>query len=151
MINECLGAAKQGPRGSGDDYAGLFAGRRILLAEDVEINREIVQALLEPTGVTIDAAENGVETLRLFCQNPADYDLILMDVQMPEMDGYEATRRIRAYAHPWAKDVPVIAMTANVFREDVEKCLESGMNAHVGKPLNFDEVLNVMRENMPRR
>jgi CheY-like chemotaxis protein len=72
--------------------------------------------------------------------------MIFMDVQMPEMDGYEATRRIRALDLPQAKDVPIIAMTANVFREDIEKCLTSGMNDHVGKPLDIDEVLDCLRE-----
>jgi signal transduction histidine kinase len=131
---------------SDDNYSDLFTGRRILLAEDVEINREIVQALLEPTGAHIDAAANGAEALRLFSENPESYDLILMDVQMPEMDGYEATRRIRALENPHAADVPIIAMTANVFREDIEKCLGAGMNAHIGKPMDFAETINVMRK-----
>jgi CheY-like chemotaxis protein len=140
--------AEQGPMENGDNYTGLFTGRRILLAEDVEINREIVQALLEPTGAQIDAAENGAEALRLFSDNPEAYDLILMDVQMPEMDGFEATRRIRAIENPKASAVPIIAMTANVFKEDVEKCLEAGMNAHIGKPMDFAETINVMRNYM---
>jgi CheY-like chemotaxis protein len=71
--------------------------------------------------------------------------MIFMDVQMPEMDGYEATRRIRAMNVPHAATIPIIAMTANVFREDVEKCLNAGMNGHVGKPLDFDEVITVLR------
>jgi len=121
--------------------AGLFSGRHILLAEDVEINREIVLALFEPTQVEIDCAENGVEAVQKFSKEPDKYDIIFMDVQMPEMDGYEATRRIRAMDLPKAKSIPIIAMTANVFREDVEKCMAAGMNGHVGKPLNFDDVL----------
>ncbi|MDR1572255.1 MAG: response regulator [Clostridiales Family XIII bacterium] len=145
-INECLGAenllAADDVR---PDSSEGFAGRRILLAEDVSINREIVLALLEPTEIQIDCAENGAEALRLFSENPAAYDMVFMDVQMPEMDGYEATRRIRALDCPEAKTVPIIAMTANVFREDIEKCLESGMNAHVGKPLDFEDVLAVLR------
>jgi CheY-like chemotaxis protein len=123
------------------DITGLFAGRRVLLAEDMEINREIVLALLEPALLEIDCAENGAEAVRRFSEEPQKYDLIFMDVQMPEMDGYEATQRIRALNLPKAKTIPIIAMTANVFREDVEKCMEAGMNGHVGKPLNFDEVL----------
>jgi CheY-like chemotaxis protein len=140
--------AEQGSMESGDNYTGLFSGRRILLAEDVDINREIVQTLLEPTGAQIDAAVNGAEALRLFRENPESYDLILMDVQMPEMDGYEATRRIRAIENPYAANVPIIAMTANVFKEDVEKCLEAGMNAHIGKPIDLAETINVMRKYM---
>jgi len=120
---------------------GLFAGRRILLAEDVDINREIVLTLFEPTQLEIDCAENGVQAVRKFSETPDKYDLIFMDVQMPEMDGYEATRRIRAMDLPKAKNIPIIAMTANVFREDVEKCLDAGMNDHIGKPLDFDNSL----------
>jgi len=127
---------------------GLFNGQHILLVEDMEINREIAVALLEPTLAVIDCAENGVEAVRIFRQSPEQYDLILMDVQMPEMDGYETTRKIRALEkaqsskHP--AGVPIIAMTANVFREDVEKCLEAGMNDHIGKPINQNEMLEKM-------
>ena len=124
---------------------GCFEGHCILLAEDVEINREIVIALLEPTLLTIDCAENGVEALRMFMDDPDKYGMIFMDVQMPEMDGYEATRSIRALDIPQAKKIPIVAMTANVFREDIEKCLASGMNDHVGKPLDFEEVMNKLR------
>jgi len=127
------------------DIAGIFAGRCILLAEDTEINREIVLALLEPTFLQIDCAENGVEAVRMFSEAPGKYELIFMDFQMPEMDGYEATRAIRALDIPEAKAVPIIAMTANVFSEDIEKCLAAGMNDHLGKPLNFNEVLNKLR------
>ena len=129
------------PSGIKPDITGLFEGRRVLLVEDMEINREVVMALLEPTRLEIDCAENGVEAVRKFSGAPEKYGLIFMDVQMPEMDGYEATRRIRALDLPNAKTIPIIAMTANVFREDVEKCMKAGMNSHVGKPLDFDEVL----------
>ena len=122
-----------------------FEGRRILLAEDIEVNREIVMALLEPTLVTIDCAENGVEAVRMFSEASDSYDMIFMDVQMPEMDGYEATKHIRALDVPKAKTIPIIAMTANVFREDIEKCLSAGMNGHVGKPIDFEEVFCQMK------
>jgi len=125
-----------------------LSGRHILLVEDVEINREIVITLLEPTHLQIDCAENGREAVRMFRENPEKYDLILMDVQMPEMDGYEATRQIRAMGTPHASAIPVIATTANVYREDIEKCLEAGMNGHVGKPLDIDEVLRVIRKHL---
>jgi CheY-like chemotaxis protein len=121
----------------------------VLLAEDVEINREIVLALLEPTLLTIRCAENGAEAVRMFSAEPGLYDMILMDVQMPEMDGYEATRRIRALDDPRARAVPIIAMTANVFREDIERCLQAGMNDHLGKPLCFEEVLEKLRSYFP--
>ena len=109
-----------------------FAGRRVLLAEDVELNREIFLALLEPTGIEFDCAANGLEAVRLFSRHPEKYDLIFMDVQMPEMDGYDATRRIRALDVPNAKSVPIIATTANVYKEDIEKCAAAGVNGHVG-------------------
>jgi signal transduction histidine kinase len=125
--------------------ADNFAGRHILLAEDIDINREIVLTLLEPTGVSIDIAENGLEAVEKFSAAPEKYDMIYMDIQMPEMDGYEATRRIRRLDNSRAKEVPIIAMTANVFREDIEKCLEAGMNDHLGKPLVFEEALAKLR------
>ena len=131
-----------------EDDVGIFEGYHILLAEDVEINREIVLTLLEPTLLSIDCAENGRQAVKMFAADPKKYDMIFMDIQMPEMDGYTATRAIRAMDIPEAKDIRIIAMTANVFREDVEKCLASGMNDHLGKPLNFDEVLEKLRSNL---
>jgi CheY-like chemotaxis protein len=87
----------------------------------------------------------------MYGEAPGRYDMIFMDVQMPEIDGYEATRRIRALDVPGAKEIPIVAMTANVFREDVEKCLDAGMNGHVGKPLNFDEVLDRLHKYLPQK
>ena len=128
------------------DINGIFKGHHILLAEDIEINREIVLTLLGPTMLDIDCATNGVEAVRMFTEAPDKYELIFMDLQMPEMDGYEATRRIRAFDNLNAETVPIIAMTANVFKEDVDTCFEAGMNGHVGKPLDFDEVVTVLRK-----
>jgi PAS domain S-box-containing protein len=152
VINESLGVDRNKIEEAGNDINGIFAGKHILLAEDVEINREIVNALLEPTQLEIDFAENGQEAVRKFTEAPDRYDLIFMDVQMPEMDGYEATRRIRAFETTLRKDeserprrVPIVAMTANVFREDIKKCLDAGMDSHVGKPLDFDEVIKRLR------
>jgi len=125
---------------------GIFEGHCILLAEDVEINYEIVNTLLEPTLLSIDCAVNGKEAVRMFCAEPDKYEMILMDIQMPEMDGYEATRQIRASDTPKAKSIPIIAMTANVFKEDIENCLAAGMNGHVGKPLNINDVVDKLRE-----
>jgi CheY-like chemotaxis protein len=121
-----------------------------LLAEDVEINREIVTALLEPALLEIDCAENGLEAVAMFSAAPELYDMIFMDVQMPEMDGYEATRLIRASGLPRADAIPIVAMTANVFREDVEKCLAAGMNGHVGKPIDLSDVFVNLRRYLPR-
>jgi len=144
LINECLvtGSTTEHDGQETDD----FAGNTILLAEDVEINREIVLALLEPTHLKIECAENGKQAVMMFEDVPDKYDMIFMDVQMPEMDGYEATRSIRAFDNPRASTIPIIAMTANVFQEDVVNCLAAGMNAHVGKPLDFDEVLQVLKQ-----
>jgi signal transduction histidine kinase/CheY-like chemotaxis protein len=130
------------------DITGCFAGKRILLAEDVAINQEIVLALLEPTALQIDCASNGEEALRMYREAPDRYDMTFMDVQMPEMDGYDTTRRIRsleAQRPDRASSIPIVAMTANVFREDIEKCLASGMNDHVGKPINLEEALAKLR------
>ena len=147
-INECMGLKKSEKQDDETQYIDDFTGYAALLVEDVEINREIVTTLLEPTKLTIDCAENGLQALDMFEKSPSKYDIVFMDVQMPEMDGYEATRCIRALKNDWAKSVPIIAMTANVFREDIDKCLEAGMDGHVGKPLSLDEVLRKMRLHM---
>ena len=141
IINECLGIDQEKVEEAQAAVDGVFADRHILLAEDIEINREIIIALLGPTLLNIDCAENGTAAVRMFKQAPEKYDLIFMDVQMPEMDGLEATRIIRATGLPNAESIPIIAMTANVFREDIEKCLEAGMNDHIGKPLDFETTL----------
>ena len=118
-----------------------LSGVRIILAEDVEINREIFLALLGDTHIEIDIAENGIVAVTKFRENPGKYDLIIMDVQMPDMDGYQATKEIRAMDLPEAKTIPIIAMTANVFREDIERCLASGMNDHLAKPIDEKSVI----------
>jgi signal transduction histidine kinase/DNA-binding response OmpR family regulator len=146
IISESLDLRRRQKEKEQTDITGLFAGRHILLAEDVEINREIVQTLFESSLLKIDCAKDGAEAVRMFANAPHKYDMILMDVQMPEMDGYDATRKIRGLDTVNAKTIPIIAMTANVFREDVEKCLDAGMNGHIGKPLNFDEVIAVLKE-----
>jgi signal transduction histidine kinase/CheY-like chemotaxis protein len=151
VINECLGVDKQQVEKEQMNIASIFSGWRILLVEDVDINREIVLALLEPTLIEIDCAENGVEAVQMFSEDPQKYDLIFMDVQMPEMDGYEATRIIRAMDILHAKTIPIIAMTANVFREDIEKCFKSGMDDHVGKPIDFKEVLEKLKNYLPKK
>ena len=124
-----------------------FTGKKILLVDDVDINLEIVIALLEPTGVLIDTALSGNEAIDAVIANPDRYDLILMDIQMPGIDGYEATRLIREEEkRRTSSGVPIIAMTANVFKEDIDKCMEAGMNGHLGKPINLDEVLNILTQ-----
>ncbi len=146
-IRECVGEAENPASGESATTArkDIFAGRTALLAEDVEINREIVIALLEPFGLKIECAENGLLALEMFKKDPKKYDIVLMDMQMPEMDGLEATRNIRAHGHPWAAQVPIVAMTANVFSEDVERCQAAGMNDHLGKPLDFTETVTKLK------
>ncbi|MDR1378102.1 MAG: response regulator [Synergistaceae bacterium] len=141
----------------GDDFQGeenydmdvdnddIFCGKRVLIAEDVIINREIVQALIGHTGIEIDFAFDGMEAVEKFIARPGNYELILMDVQMPRMDGYEATKRIRDSGLPEADLIPIIAMTANVFREDIERCRVAGMNDHLGKPIDAEEVIAKLR------
>jgi CheY-like chemotaxis protein len=126
-----------------------LAGRRILVVEDIEINREIIGSILEDTGVAIDYAVNGALGVAAFKERGAGYDLILMDIQMPELDGLDATRRIRALENPWAAHVPIIAMTANAFNEDVELCLAAGMNDHVAKPIDVHAFLDTLAKHLP--
>ncbi len=124
-----------------------LSGRRILVAEDNELNWEILAELLSDVGLELDWAENGKICLEKFQQSSNGYyDAVLMDVRMPVMNGYEATRSIRASGHPNAVDIPIIAMTADAFSEDIQRCLESGMNAHTAKPINLDEVLSLLKK-----
>jgi len=146
-INECLGSQQHSLLDeSAKNYSGIFGGLRILLAEDVEINREVLMEMLRETGVEIDCTADGRQAYHKFKEHPDAYDLIFMDIHMPEMDGYEATRRIRALPIPEAQRIPILAMTANVFREDIEKCLEAGMNDHVGKPIDLDKICEKMKK-----
>jgi PAS domain S-box-containing protein len=153
-----LKMARTNAPGAGEEQTGekqIFAGSSILLAEDVEINREIVISLLEDTGVSVDCAENGAEAVKLFSKNPAKYGIVFMDIHMPEMDGFEATRRIRALDIPEAKTITIVAMTANVFKEDIDKCLAAGMNDHMGKPIDITELMKrlekyLLKEPVPK-
>jgi signal transduction histidine kinase/ActR/RegA family two-component response regulator len=123
------------------DKSGMFADKKLLIVEDIEINRDVVIVLLEDTGINIDCAENGQEAVDMIAAAPDKYDVILMDIQMPKMDGFEATRRIRALTAKRSGYLPIIAMTAHVFKSDVEECLKAGMDDHIGKPLDIDDVL----------
>ena len=133
------------PAGEGQQYS--LEGLNFLVAEDNELNAEILQELLEMEGAKCRLAVNGQEAVEMFEESqPGDFDMILMDVQMPLMDGYEATRQIRACTHPRAKDIPIVAMTANAFVEDVKNALDAGMNAHIAKPVD----MKVLRETLGR-
>jgi signal transduction histidine kinase/DNA-binding response OmpR family regulator len=135
-VNDCLLSGQN--EDESDFKSGIFEGKKMLLAEDIEINREILLSLLGDTGLIIDCAENGREALDMIEVAPDKYDIVLMDIQMPQMNGLEATRRIRALPALNGIALPIIAMTANVFKDDIESCLEAGMNDHLGKPIDVD-------------
>jgi CheY-like chemotaxis protein/two-component sensor histidine kinase len=150
-IRACRGNAVQEEEQKDDTAAekprpGEFTGKRMLFAEDIEINREILLSLLDGSGLAIDCAEDGRQALRMVEENPGLYDIVFMDMQMPQMDGLEATRRIRALDAPEIKKLPIIAMTANVFTEDIDCCISAGMNSHIGKPVNLGEVYRNLRK-----
>ena len=128
------------------ELAGGFEFKRVLLAEDNEMNREIARNLLESRGMIVEEAVDGSLAVEKVVGKEADYyDYVLMDIQMPYMDGYKATQAIRGYADGKYKNLPIIAMTANAFEEDKEKALQSGMNAHLAKPINVKELLNTLQ------
>ena len=123
-----------------------YSKMRLLLVEDMEINREIAKEVLEEIGFSIEAVENGKEAVEKFSSSPSDYyDAVLMDIQMPVMDGYEATRNIRKLEEERDARVPIIVTTANAFSEDVKKAMDAGADAHVAKPIDFDELLDTMK------
>ncbi len=115
-------------------------GSRILLVEDNQLNQEIILGLLENSGIEIDIANNGREAVEKFNSDKRNYDLILMDIQMPQMDGYEATRRIRERD----REVPIVALTANAMREEIQKTKEAGMNDHLTKPIEVEKLLRTL-------
>lgn len=123
-----------------------FAGKHLLLAEDNELNREIAVEILGEYGFCIDTAENGqVAVEKIAASSPGEYDVVLMDIQMPLVDGYEATRRIRALENPVLSTIPILAMTANAFDEDRKAAMECGMNGFLSKPIDIEEVLQVLQ------
>jgi signal transduction histidine kinase len=129
------------------DSVKQLAGMSILVVEDNELNMEIARDILLEEGVKITEAGNGKMALDIFmASKPGTYDLILMDIMMPVMNGYDATRAIRTSAHPEATTIPIVAMTANAYREDVEMAMEAGMNAHVAKPIDIEVLLSVLEE-----
>ncbi|MDR0876645.1 MAG: response regulator [Treponema sp.] len=119
--------------------------KTILVAEDIEINQEIIQGILEDTGIAIECANNGLEAVKMFEQNRGRYNLILMDIQMPEMNGIDAAAQIRAIENGF-KPIPIIAMTANAFSDDVQHCLDAGMNAHLAKPIEVNSFFKVLTQ-----
>ena len=139
VISNCMGNRKDG------ESILSLKGLRVLCAEDNDINAEILMEILANEGITVDIAENGRIAVEKFQKSPLwHYDAVLMDIQMPEMNGYEATRAIRALNREDAIDVPIVAMTANSFADDVQKSLESGMNAHISKPMELDTLKSTL-------
>ena len=137
---------KKHDEGSGT-ASKILEGRNILLAEDNDLNAEIAEAILERAGLKTERVEDGIQCVNRIMEMPVGtYDMILMDIQMPEMDGYEATRRIRALPDKKKAAIPIVAMTANAFEEDARKCVEAGMNAHLSKPLQMDVVVGTIAE-----
>ena len=123
-----------------------LSGRRILLAEDNELNWEVAKELLSDLGVELDWAEDGRICLDKFQKSPEGYyDIILMDIRMPHMTGYEATQAIRGLAHPDALSIPIIAMSADAFSDDIQHCLQCGMNAHIAKPIDVIELTRLLK------
>lgn len=137
------GRARRGAEKHDDQVR--FQGRHVLLAEDNELNQEIAVELIEMLGAETQCADNGKEALdRFAAEPPGTFDLIFMDIQMPEMNGYEATRAIRALPREDARTIPIVAMSANAFVEDIRSCERAGMNAHVPKPVSLAQLEEVM-------
>ena len=138
MAEQTLPAAQEVP---------LFEGRRLLLVEDNELNREIAMEILGEYGFILDAAENGAVAVEKVANSaPGTYDLILMDIQMPVMDGYEATRRIRALENRKLAEIPILAMTANAFDEDRRAAEENDMDGFLAKPIQMEKVIHLLKQ-----
>jgi signal transduction histidine kinase/DNA-binding response OmpR family regulator/ABC-type amino acid transport substrate-binding protein len=151
-INECLGLDAVEEEGAETGADGRFTGKRLLVAEDVEINREIILSLLEDSGLSIDCAQNGLEAVEMVAAAPEKYDAVLRDVQMPKMNGLEATRLIRALnTSQRLTTLPIIAMTAHVFKSDIEECLAAGMNDHIGKPIDIEDVIKKLNKYLNKK
>ena len=128
-----------------EDECASIRGMKLLLVEDNDLNREIAETILLEEGAAVTSVVNGFDAVNLVSESPANtFDLILMDVMMPVMDGYEATRRIRRMSRPEAASIPIVAMTANAFAEDIQQSLDAGMNDHIAKPLDVERMLRLI-------
>ena len=143
-INEILGTESESKEIE-NDYSDL-EGINILIAEDYDINWEIISALLGMYGIKTERALNGSDCLeKIKKANKGDYLLVFMDIQMPIMNGLDATREIRKLDDPWASNIPIIAMTSDAFSENVTECLNAGMNGHIAKPVDIKLVIKEIR------
>ena len=140
------------PRQDSSDSAALLRGVKLLMAEDNDLNAEIAMVQLEEQGIQVTRASDGAEAVRIFSEHSPDtFDMIFMDIMMPKMNGYEATAAIRALpGRPDGRKIPIIAMTANAFAEDVQASLDAGMNGHIAKPIVMDEVTKSIIRNLNR-
>ncbi|MDR3349361.1 MAG: response regulator [Acidaminococcales bacterium] len=144
-LDESLPAAPDGGASKGESAGRDFSGSHIMIVDDVDINREIILAFLDGTGAECECADNGREAVDLFAKSANGYyDLILMDMQMPVLDGCDATREIRALRRPDARTVQIVAMSANVFKEDLDAVIAAGMNGHIGKPVDYAVAMDVI-------
>ena len=151
VLDEFREAFKEKRRTMEENHVDL-KGRHVLLAEDMQVNAEIMTMVLSMREIDVDLAENGRIALEKFTEHPAGhYDAILMDMRMPEMDGLEATKAIRASDHEDAKDIPIIALTANAFDEDVQRSLQAGLNAHLSKPVEPDTLFETLESLIGQR
>lgn len=135
-----------------DETAYNLSGHKVLVAEDVALNMEVAIKLLNIVGVEVECAEDGEQAVRMFeASKPGSYDAVLLDIHMPVMDGYEAARRIRKSSHPEAADIPIFAMTANAFMEDVAAALAAGMNGHIAKPIDTEILYSTLKETFDKK
>ena len=149
LLNAIGHQKTEGPLGAfpASDQTQGFKGKKILLVEDNELNTEIAIEILSEYGFVVSTAENGQEVVEMVSSaKPGTFDLVLMDIQMPVMDGYEATRQIRALGDPQAASIPIVAMTANAFDEDKRAAMKCGMNGFISKPIVLDEVIQALSE-----
>ena len=143
-----LACSRRSPRAAESGGKDVdFTGKRVLLVDDIEVNREIAAAVLAMSGFEIDEAEDGVQAVAKVAEAEAGrYDVVLMDLQMPNMNGFEATRAIRALADPAKARVPVVALSANACEDDVRAGREAGMNGHLAKPIDMEKVFAMLRQ-----
>ena len=142
-----IASEKEGKGDSEEEKKESLKGIHLLLAEDNELNVEVARELLEERGAVVSTAADGQEAVRMFEESPeGTYDVILMDVMMPVMDGLEATRKIRALQREEGRKIPIIALTANAFREDMEQCTRAGMDAHLAKPMGLEKMIHTIAE-----